>query len=411
MKEEKIKQYFDNDLEVHIINQILWNPDLVYKFPDLDYNCFHYSETQEIFKSIQSNKGKAIFEIKKVIIEKGDEKLIKTFTDIQGYVSSHITPIDVCISLLLEYSNRRKLIEELKQTGDKLQIGEITTEQAIGGLLGNLQENKYIPTNQTISGADIFSEWFESPESQDLKRYSTGLRILDKAFEGGLEKGNVFCINGKYKSGKTTLALQSVIKMQEQGLRIKWFALEMSPQELHRKILAKYLDVDVNSLRREYLAKIKNADVRAKVARFTKQFVNNPILYQTLRGCTGDTLISQIYNAVHKEQVDVIVIDYLQLVCSNSGSNRIEFLEELSSKIMGVIKDYDLIGIVLLQLNREGYTYGTDGMNRVSDISIKIDKKEGRNMYSLEAIALRSAEDFNGEDALRNKNGTHFIEN
>ena len=355
------------------------------------------------------NKDITFFEIQDHLKKANNPKLLKYCKDIAANYGAKTLDFKRIAHKINENTSKIKLRNDLEVFVEELKEDKSSPEQIIGNLISSYEESKYLSKLETISSANWFLE-LEKNSGKIIKRYPLGLRIIDKGISGGVKPGELITVAGKYKSGKTTLALQFASSLKEQGLKVKWLALEMGADELNARLLSRRMNISPIQLEKEIIPNYKKHE-KSLVEHLT-YFQKNPFLVSHIRAADTDTLLNAIHQSVHKEQIDVIVIDYLQLVCAGSKTqSRVDFLEDLSSKIMALVKDYNLIGIVITQLGRSGETYGTDGMNRACDVALKVTKTdEDCNLFSIEPQALRSGAGFNGKDAFKIVNGTHFAQ-
>ena len=75
-------------------------------------------------------------------------------------------------------------------------------------------------------------------EGRNAKTYSTGLKALDKALNGGLREG-LYCIGAMSGFGKTTLVLQIADTIAAAGDDVLYISLEMSADELTAKSISR----------------------------------------------------------------------------------------------------------------------------------------------------------------------------
>lgn len=85
---------------------------------------------------------------------------------------------------------------------------------------------------------------FNSTESLELERISTGAMAVDQALGGGLPKGRIIEIFGPESSGKTTLALSCIAEVQKAGGK----ALFVDAEHAFDPLYAKKLGVNVDEL-------------------------------------------------------------------------------------------------------------------------------------------------------------------
>lgn len=416
-----IQELKNNDLETElefervVLGNLGLRPKITLNFnerlkPSSFIDPVHKEIYAALLDGVFQNKDVTRLEVQKKIAEK-DSEAAKYF---QALVTNHSTDLfnlKSYVNIINENSSRKSLGDDLKQISDDLLSKNITQDQALGKLLKHSQDNVVFDSEKEMSEVDWMLN-LESLAKENHKRFRLGLPKIDNGICGGLKRGDILTIGGEYKSGKSTLALQFATSLRDQGLKVKWLALEMGANDIFGKMISRNMGITQD----EFEQKLKNFDAnKASIEKHSQNTESNSFSVRELRQLDIDSLISAIHRASYKDKADVVVVDYLQLVCAGrrSNVNRSDFLEELSSRIMAVVKDNDMIGIVLTQLNRDGQAYGTDGMNRACDFSIKIERNkedENSNLVSITPVALRVGKGFNGHKCFMNINGTHFIE-
>lgn len=216
---------------------------------------------------------------------------------------------------------------------------------------------------QQVDEWEARRERFES--GQKLAGMSTGLKDLDSRL-GGLRPGQLIIIGGRPGMGKTTLAmgfaLDAVLKQEKSALV---FSLEMSHGQLVDRLIASIAGVN--------LQKIQSGEVWADYDD------SNAIsgAASRLRGAKlaiidkGNLTISGIRSTArkfkYKHTLDLVVIDYLQLMSGNGGSNRNEEISIISRGAKLLARELNVPVVLLSQLNRES-TKRPGAKPQVSDL-------------------------------------------
>ena len=83
---------------------------------------------------------------------------------------------------------------------------------------------------------DVINDTVESMKQNKSKLLSTGYECLDR-FAGGLTRGEITIIGGRPGHGKTTVLINIMARMLEQGKRVMFFSRELPNAELLKKII------------------------------------------------------------------------------------------------------------------------------------------------------------------------------
>lgn len=168
---------------------------------------------------------------------------------------------------------------------------------------------------------------------------------------GGLKPSNLVGIAGTYKSGKTTLGLNIILDIAKQDMPCGFFSLELSQEELNKKVLGMISKVEYESLRDP---KKLDEQSRAKISEIYSHKNILPLY-------TSDQLLSEMEIKskarywVERFGVRVICIDYLGYMRSHKKfDTREREMSYYSGFLKHLAKELNITIIVLAQLNRKG---------------------------------------------------------
>lgn len=168
---------------------------------------------------------------------------------------------------------------------------------------------------------------------------------------GGLRFSNLLGIAGAYKSGKTTLGLNIILDLAKQNIPCGFFSLELSLDELNRKILGMLSKVEYENLRDPK----KLDDIsKKKINTFMNNKTSLP-LYISDKPMIEQELKTKASYWKERFGVKVICIDYLGYIKSNKKfDTREREMSYYSGFLKQLAKELDIVVIVLAQLNRQG---------------------------------------------------------
>lgn len=178
----------------------------------------------------------------------------------------------------------------------------------------------------------------------------TGLKQLDKAFNG-FQRGGLYILAGRPGMGKTAFALNIARKTAMQGNSVLIFSLEMSDVSLNDRMTIGLSGVDSQNYKSGRLAP------EEKVAAFDalEKLMSMPIYINQQAGITVQGMIGEAKKLVRRNECDIVIIDYLQLIKSPSMGNRTR-----NDEVSAITRDLKLLAmdlnvpvILLSQLNRE----------------------------------------------------------
>ncbi len=181
---------------------------------------------------------------------------------------------------------------------------------------------------------------------------STGFKQLDD-YTGGLKKGEMFVLAARPSIGKTTLALNVISNLalhERHPRKVAFFSLEMTAEQITRRLLCTRAQVP------ESVFWNRSFDINdtGKLTKAVSELKRAKIFIDPTAGITIAELRANARRLQMKEGIEVIVIDYLQLMRSDGRSeSRQQEVAEISSGIKALAKDLKVPVLVLAQLNRE----------------------------------------------------------
>jgi replicative DNA helicase len=186
----------------------------------------------------------------------------------------------------------------------------------------------------------------------------------------GFHPGDMIVLAARPSMGKTSLALnfaEAAALPSGAGLKPAHtlvFSLEMTAQSLAMRLICARAGVDMQQLREGTVRKAETLDAITKTA---SEFLKAPIKINDSSGLSI-TEIRAIARRIHqREPLQLIVIDYLQLVKGSSRTdNREQEVSEISRGVKALAKELQVPVIVLSQLNRA--TEKDNRQPRLSDL-------------------------------------------
>ena len=246
---------------------------------------------------------------------------------------------------------KRKIIDYGKEIIRQAYSNDISSENVISNAaneLYNINEVKedFVPMPSCIT---------ESLEAIDERRKnedmligkSTGYKKLDIA-TGGLQKGDFIIIAGRPSMGKTTFAL-NIADNASKNCNVAVFSFEMSKTKLIDKIISKESNVLHKNISR---GNIKDDEFERIAVKSTELERRSMWVYDGPALTTNDINI-MCKKLKIKEGIDVVVIDYLQLIIGEGNYQNVNYeISKISAALKRIAKELDITLIVLSQLSR-----------------------------------------------------------
>lgn len=177
----------------------------------------------------------------------------------------------------------------------------------------------------------------------------TGFYQLDR-ITNGLQKSDLILLAARPSVGKTSLAMNIVSNAAlEAGAKCAVFSLEMSKQQLAQRMLCSVANVDMT---KALHGELTEADW-TKLWKAHKKLSNCKIYADDNSLNTPNQILSKCRKLKREKGLDLIMIDYLQLMTADSKSdNRQTEVSEISRKMKILAKEINVPVILLSQLSR-----------------------------------------------------------
>ena len=187
----------------------------------------------------------------------------------------------------------------------------------------------------------------QSIKKKDDLSYYTGFFELD-ALTDGLHKGELTIIGARPATGKTTFALQIAERIAGYNKSVMFVSLEMSEEQIIQKILAKKARVNSRKIRNGDLTGEELDNIYIKCGEIS----DLPLfLYTKLKSIQQIEIEAR--KLKNKGKIDLLIIDYLQLV-KNLGNfrSREQEVADISRTLKLLSLELEIPIIALCQLNR-----------------------------------------------------------
>ena len=360
------------EAEQTILGSILANNEIFDEITDqLDENYFFDPIHQKIYKIISNliSKGllanpvtiKNFFNSKEELIEIGGIDYLIKLTK----VSTTKNQIKYYSQLLSDLYIRRQLIniseETLEESKNKdLEIsGTNILENTERKLFEIAERGEFQRSFVTFKDAlketiDMATAAYKN--DQGIVGVPSGLTDLDDRL-GGLHKQDLIIIAGRPSMGKTALAtniaFNASLNIKKNNLKtsVAFFSLEMSSEQLSTRILAEQSRIKSNDIRRGKI----NQDDFERFIEASKNLEMLPLHIDDTPAITISALSNRARRLKRKEGLDLIVIDYIQLMKSSGYRNEGRVLEiaEITQGLKALAKELDVPVLALSQLSRQ----------------------------------------------------------
>lgn len=209
----------------------------------------------------------------------------------------------------------------------------------------------FVPNETTVF--EVMEDLQRLNERQgDVIGVPTGFHDLDRCL-GGLQRSDLIIGAGRPGMGKTSFALNIAYHAaMKHDFHVGIFSCEMSRKQLILRWLSMDTGTDSQVLRNGRFPK----EDWLRLVHSSDQLAAAPIWIDDTGGISQVTLRSRARRLQAEQGLDLLIVDYLQLMQATLGGNRIEDrrreVEEISGALKALAKELDIPVLALAQLSR-----------------------------------------------------------
>ncbi len=179
---------------------------------------------------------------------------------------------------------------------------------------------------------------------------ATGYRALD-GITNGFQRGDLVILAARPSMGKTAFALNLALNaamLNKQAIAI--FSLEMPAEALMKRVLSAKSQIESSKLRTGFLKDDELNQLNESAA----EMANTKIYIDDSASIKVSEIFSKCRKLKSEHGIDMILIDYLQLISGNgkSSDNRQQEVSEISRSLKALARELETPVIALSQLSR-----------------------------------------------------------
>lgn len=210
-------------------------------------------------------------------------------------------------------------------------------------------------SREFVSIREVLDQFLEDrssltePSDSASTQIMSGFDQLDDLL-GGLQPSDLLILAARPSVGKSTLAVNIAINAAKEGNSVGIFSLEMSREQLGMRVLAGESGVDSHRLRRHLYSESEEQKIIDSVGGLSE--LNIFIDDTPLQGIME--MRSKARRLYMERNIDLLVVDYLQLIASENSRNvnRVQEISAISRALKGMARDLNIPVIAVSQLSR-----------------------------------------------------------
>lgn len=336
----------DEEIEKAVLFYMIFENEMF----NLTENDFVNQNNKKIIKAINEIKAKkediSMLTIQNKI-DSGSSKVLEYLSKLGNYV--YKTNAQTAYEILKEKTKKRELLElskKIQKETEQIEDVDVYLEKCITEIhkieYQTEKEENFI--EEVAKTADRIEQNIN--KKQDYSYY-TGFFDLDDLTDG-LHKGELTIIGARPGVGKTTFSLQIAEYIAKKQKNVNYICLEMSTEQMIQKMLAKEAKVNSRKIRNGDLTEEEINRIGIACAEVCELKINILTKIRTIQQI--EIIARRMKN---RNKLDLLIIDYLQLVKSSEKfQSREQEVADISRTLKLLSIELEIPILALCQLNR-----------------------------------------------------------
>lgn len=332
-----------------IIGDILSHEDF---YEDANAKIF-----EVMFELFKFNKPIDLITVKEKL---GDKKLLDSVGGISYLTElTEIVPTSTNIFEYAQIVKNKAVLRKLIKSGNEIvacgyqedaPLSELLekSEKSLFNVTQTFIKNKLVHINDILTQRyEEFAEIHENPALVTEHRLQTWFGKMDDKLTG-LKWGDMVILAARPSMGKTALAMNFAQNIGFRKKKVAIFSLEMSKEQLTDRMIASAMGIDSWKLQKWELEDHEFA----KIGEAMEMLSEADIYIDDSAGGNLVDLKSKCRRLKMESGLDLIIIDYLQLMSNGNSMNRVQEVSEISRWIKALARELNVPIIALSQLSR-----------------------------------------------------------
>ena len=253
-----------------------------------------------------------------------------------------------CLELKKQFE---KISLDMILTESKEQLREGSEVPSIVAATISQIENVFYKEEETVSHIEMISEITKNFKSA---RRGDGVYIPSRFIPiqrktAGKRRGKITILAARPGVGKTTLMANEARHDLDNGYRVGIVSLEMEQVEIISLLACDEAELNLHSLN----SGGANSELISQFRKAAMKFESKPI-FITDKSMNIHQIISWIRNSVRKNKLDIVYLDYVQLIRSaeKAGKKRHEEVADWSHILADIAKELSIALVICSQIRR-----------------------------------------------------------
>ncbi|MEK9159750.1 MAG: replicative DNA helicase [Patescibacteria group bacterium] len=225
-------------------------------------------------------------------------------------------------------------------------------EQELFKVSQTFLKNRFVHIKDILAGTyEKISDLHDPEAAEKYKGLSTGFNSVDHILTG-LQASDLIILAARPSMGKTAFALNMGLNIALKGKTVGVISLEMSKEQLVERLFVSMLAVDSWKMRTGQLTQ----DDFMRMGQVMDQLNNCRIFIDDSPGASIAELRAKARRLQMEHGLDILIVDYLQLMSIGKGStsitNRVQEISEISRSLKQLARELHIPIMALSQLSR-----------------------------------------------------------
>jgi replicative DNA helicase len=327
-------------------------------FETLKAEHFAKSEHQIIFKILSklyiSGKGYDLLIVTKELHSSGKLEqaggmyYVTQLTNHVAYGDKLESYVYIVLESFLRRSIHKMVVDiNLRASNETTDVFELISE--FSQKLDKLSQNTSVSTYEIIEKIkdDVMYSMTKAVTEGVSEGVKSGINSLNRQ-TNGWQKSDLIILAGRPGMGKTSAAIDFGLTPALENKTVLLFSLEMSSEQITKRIQSILSGVDVQRVVNNTL----NKDELKQVHQASERLNNIPLYLDDTPAITVFDFKNRAKKLQREKGLDLIIVDYLQLM-RGEAKNRENEISEISRGLKAVAKELNVPVIALSQLSRK----------------------------------------------------------
>lgn len=319
-----------------------------------DFCSGHYGGIWEAARRLQDEDRR--IDLRSLLAEcDGKDSVARILDRVSGSVPT-AADFPHAVATVRRAGQLRRLVEAAERIKQRAMVAE-DFAQACGWAQDELEkvasQQTEIADVRQIGG--LLDEFMDS--MRDGPRYSiipTPWSEVNDQIAGGLHGGRMYIVGGRPGDGKSLAAVNLAAFAAKQGHPALVFSVEMGAMEVTGRVVANGAKIELSEIARYELS----ADSWSSASEYVARARDDPLFVNDKAGINVGYIKSVCRSQKRKTGLDVVVVDYLQLLSSDKSQPREQQVALISRSLKELSRELDAAVVVPAQLNRESAKRG-----------------------------------------------------